>query len=94
MGETWHDRDVSRQGCGASGVQTNKNIIKENDTGQRVGTERSASLIWFVQTRAGGAGEAGAASVVLSYLRVDLKDIALCREKRRESCELRLDGQA
>lgn len=32
-------------------------------------------------------GERSAASGVFSYLRVDLKDRVLCREKRRESCE-------
>lgn len=36
----------------------------------------------------------GAASIVFSYLRVDLKDIALGGEKRRESCELLADGAA
>lgn len=36
----------------------------------------------------------GAASVVFSYLWVDLKDRALCGEKRRESCEPQLDGLA
>lgn len=35
----------------------------------------------------------GPASVVFSYLRVDLKDIALCGERRRESCEPLPDGQ-
>lgn len=42
--------------------------------------------------KGGGEVGAGAASVVLSYLRADLKDRALCGEKRRESCELTLDG--
>lgn len=32
-------------------------------------------------------GERSAASGVFSYLRVDLKDRVLCREKRRENCE-------
>lgn len=48
---------------------------------------------FFVSFWMGGVGGgACAASVVFSYLRVDLKDRALCGEKRRESCELLQDG--
>lgn len=48
-------------------------------------------VLFFFGFRNGGAG---AASVVFSYLLVDLKDRALCRERRRESCEPQPDGPA
>lgn len=66
-----------------------------------MGTGRSAGFVFILffsilvctegAVGSGGWG-GGAASVGLSYLRVDLKDRALCGEKRRESCELTLDG--
>lgn len=73
------------------GVKRNRKK-KKTRARVRVGTERSACFV-FGCYRWGRKGT-GAASVVLSYLRVDLKDRALCREKRRESCEPRLDGLA
>lgn len=55
-----------------------------------VGTERFA-CVGVVCWQGEGTG---AASVEISYLWVDLKDIALCREKRRESCEPLLEESA
>lgn len=72
------------------GVKRNR---KKKNTGQSQSGHREVCSFRFGCYRWGRKG-AGAASVVLSYLRVDLKDRALCREKRRESCEPRLDGLA
>lgn len=66
--------------------------VKRN-TGQSQSGHREVCSFRFGCYKWGRKG-AGAASVVLSYLWVDLKDRALCREKRRESCEPRLDGLA
>ena len=87
MGEeiTRHNNGVSRQGCGPVG----KFI-----TGLRTQGNSGHREVLYFKIIIFGQGEQEAASVMFSYLRVDLKDRALGREKRRESCELLADGAA
>lgn len=84
------------------GLQTTHTDNMENNRGPKSGWAQRgllASFLFFffsilvcTEGAVGSGGWGGAASVGLSYLRVDLKDRALCGEKRRESCELTLDG--